>query len=253
MSRHINITTNLLPPPWQKFSYEEIMTRPDGQLINDGRSSRVYRFEDGGDVCFLKRYTYQKIHWQHCWQKSQVRREYENLEKIKQADLDCDTIEILAYGEQRRCRVLIDAFLLSREVAGNERLSLFLGSNRDHPQRQLVVEKVIQLGQKIIESGLAVTDLFFRNLVVVPKDAGLYLLDVQYCDRNRRRAEMKTYPQLWSNILLFFTLNEQNLAAKMLAPQLPYNLDELDTRAQRFLKKEKKRKAAELAFIENNC
>ncbi len=229
------------------------MTRPDGQLINDGRSSRVYRFEDGENVCFLKRYTYRKIHWQHCWQNSQVRQEFENLEKIKLADLGCETIEVLAYGEQRRCRILIDAFLLSREVTNNVRLSLFLGSNSDHPQRQLVVEKVIQLGQKIIVSGMAITDLFFRNLVVVPEDASLYLLDAQYCDHNRRRAELKTYPQLWSNILLFFTPEEQNLAAKMLLPHLPCNLKELNTRAQQFIRKETKRKAAEVAFIENNC
>ncbi|MCD6430506.1 MAG: hypothetical protein J7L57_04720 [Deltaproteobacteria bacterium] len=253
MPSHTIKQTAPLPLPWQKLSYKEIMTRPDGQLINGGRASRVYRFIDGNEVCFLKRYTYQKIHWQHCWQKSQVRREFENLEKIKRADLGCNTIEVLAYGEQRRCRILIDAFILSREVAGNERLSLFLGSNHDHPQRQLVVEKVIQLGQKVIESGLAITDLFFRNLVVVPKDAGLYLLDVQYCNRNRRRAEMKTYPQLWSNILLFFTPDEQNLAAKILLPHLPYNLNELELRAQQFSHKEKKRKATELAFIENNC
>jgi len=253
MSNHINIKTNLLPPPWQELSYAEIMTRPDGQLINGGRASRVYRFIDGKEVCFLKRYTYQKIHWQHCWQKSQVRREFENLQKIKQADLDCNTIEILAYGEQRRCRILIDAFLLSREVTDNERLSLFLGLNHDHPQRQLVVEKVTQLGQRIIESGLAITDLFFRNLVVVPKDANLYLLDVQYCARNRYRAKIKSYPQFWSNILLFFTPDEQNLAAKMLVPHLPYDLKELDTRAQPFIRKETKRKIAELAFIKNNC
>ena len=200
---------------------------------------------------FCKRYTYRKIHWQHCWQRSQVRREFENLEKIKRADLGCNTIEILAYGEQRRCRILIDAFLLSREVAGSERLSLFLGSNRDHPQRQLVIEKVLQIGQRIIESDLAITDLFFRNLVVIPKNAGLYLLDVQHCDRNRRRAEMKTYPQLWSNILLFCTPAEQGLAAERLVPHLPYDLNELTKRAQQFLRKEKKRKAAELAFMTN--
>ena len=228
------------------------MLRPDGQLINDGRSSRVYRFIDGEDICFLKRYTYRKIHWQHCWQKSQVRREFENLEKIKQAGLGCRTIEIMAYGEQRRCRVLKNAFLLSREVAGNVRLSLFLSSNSVHPQRELIVEKVIQLGQKIIESGLAITDLFFRNLVVVPKTASLYLLDVQYCKPNRQRAELKTYPQLWSNILLFFTHEEQNLAAKRLLPYLPCNLNELNMRARQFLRKETKRKIDELAFIENN-
>ncbi len=251
MSQQIKITTNHLPPPWSELSYTEIMARPNGQLINGGRSSWVYRFVDGENICFLKRYTYQKIHWRYCWQKSQVRREFENLEKIKRAQLGCKTIEILAYGEQRRCRILTDAFLLSREVADNERLSLFLCSNRDHPQRQLVVKNVIQLGQKIIESDLAITDLFFRNLVVVPKNADLHLLDVQYCDRNRQRAEIKTYPQLWSNILLFFTLEEQNQAAKMLTPHLPYNLDELNKRAQQFIYKEKKRKAAELAFIEN--
>ena len=64
---------------------------------------------------------------------------------------------------------------------------------------------------------------------------------------------MKTYPQLWSNILLFFTPDEQNLAAKILLPHLPYNLNELELRAQQFSHKEKKRKATELAFIENNC
>ena len=253
MSNHIAVPMTPLPLPWRELSYEEIMTRPKGQLINDGRSSRVYRFKDGENICFLKRYTYRKIHWQHCWQRSQVRREFDNLEKIKEANLGCKTIEILAYGEQRRCRILIDAFLLSREVPGNERLSLFLDAKTDHPQRQIVIKKTIQLGQKIIESGLAITDLFFRNLVVVPKDAGLYLLDVQFCDRNRRRAEMKTYPQLWSNILLFFTPDEQDLAAQMLAPRLPYNLNELNIRAQQFIRKETKRKAAELAFIESNC
>ena len=252
MSRQIITTATPSPPPWHELHYEEIMTRSGGQLINDGRSSRVYRFVDGGNVCFLKRYTYRKIHWQHCWQKSQVLREYENLKKIKQADLGCNTIEILAYGEQRRYRVLIDAFLLSREVYGSERLSLFLGSNYEHPQRQLVIEKVLQLGQKIIESGLAITDLFFRNIVVVPKDAGLYLLDVQRCDHNRRRAKMKTYPQLWSNILLFCTPSEQNQAAEILGPYLPYSLNELSTKAQRFMHKETKRKTIELAFTARN-
>ena len=228
------------------------MTRPNGQKINGGRSSQVHRFDDGENVCFLKRYTYRKIHWKDCWQESQVLREYENLKKIKQADLGCGTIEILAYGEQRRYRVLIDAFLLSREVCGSERLSLFLGSNYKHPQRQLVIEKVLQLGLEIIKSGLAITDLFFRNIVVVPKDADLYLLDVQRCDHNRRRAEMKTYPQLWSNILLFFTPAEQQQATEILGPHLPCSLDKLNTKAQQFIQKETKRKKIELAFMARN-
>ncbi len=253
MSQQIKITTNHLPPPWPELSYAEIMARTDGQLINDGRSSRVYRFVDGENICFLKRYTYRKIHWQHCWQKSQVQREFENLEKIKQAGLGCEIIEIMAYGEQRRCRVLIDAFLLSREVPDNVRLSLFLGANPDHPLRPLVIEKVLKFGEKVIESGLAITDLFFRNLVVVPKDARLYLLDVQDCPRNRRRAEMKTYPQLWSNILLFFTPGEQELASERLLPHLPYSLNELNVRSQQFIHKETKRQTNELAFVKNNC
>ncbi|MEA1921340.1 MAG: lipopolysaccharide kinase InaA family protein [Pseudomonadota bacterium] len=248
MSRQIITTATPLPPPWHELDYKEIMTRSGGRLINDGRSSRVYRFVDGESACFLKRYTYRKIHWQHCWQKSQVRREYENLKKIEQSDLGCGTIEILAYGEQRRGRVLIDAFLLSRAVEGGESLAHFLSLNGDHPQRKIVLEKLFRLGQEIIKSGLAITDLFFRNIVVVPEDAELYLLDVQRCDHNQRRARMKSYPQYWSNILLFCTPAEQKLAAETLLPHLPYDLNELSKRAQQFIHKEKKRKAAELAF-----
>lgn len=250
MSRHITLKTPALPPPWQKLSYQEIMTRSEGQLINDGRSSRVYRFADGKNVCFLKRYNYQKIHWQYCLQKSQVQQEYENLEKIKRANLGCDTIEILAYGEHRRCRVLIDAFLLSREVAGGESLALFLSINNNHPQRKVVLEKLFELGEKIIHSGLAITDLFFRNIVVVPKEVKLYLLDVQRCDHNQRRATMKSYPQYWSNILLFCTPEEQDVAAQILAPHLPYTLNKLTDKAQQFIPKERLRKSAELAFLD---
>jgi len=227
------------------------MTRPGGQLINDGRSSRVFRFIDGEDTCFLKRYNYHKIHLNHCWQKSQVRREYENLKKIKAADLGCKTIEILAYGEERYNLCLRTSFLLSRAVDKGESLSLFLNLNPHHQQRRTIIIKLLQLGQKIIKSGLAITDLFFRNLVIVPESATLYMLDVQRCDRNRNRAARKSYPQFWSNIMLFCTPEEQQLATEMLESVLPYSIEELHLKAQQFIAKEKKRQATELAFIKN--
>jgi hypothetical protein len=248
MSAKIKLTDPDIPLLWRELSYDEIMTRAGGLLINDGRASRVFRFTDGEDVCFLKRYNYHKIHWHHCWQKSQVRREYENLNKIKTAGLDCEIIEVLAYGEERHGLFLHSSFLLSRAVPKGESLSLFLGLNPFHPQRRAVIIKLLQLGQQIIKSGLAITDLFFRNLVVVPKSATLYILDVQRCDRNRRRARRKTYPQFWSNILLFCTPEEQQLAAEMLATVLPCSIKELHTQAQQFIVKEKKRQTAELAL-----
>ena len=250
MSTRIILTTPQLPLPWQKLSYDEIMTRPGGRLVNDGRSSRVFHFVDGDDSCFLKRYNYQKIHWHHCWQKSQVRREYENLEKIKQAGLSCETIEILAYGEQRHNRILKSSFLLSRAVEKGESLSLFLSLNRNHPQRRAIIANLLHLAQEIIGSGLAITDLFFRNLVVVPDSATLFMLDVQRCDRNRRRARRKSYPQFWSNILLFCTPEEQRLAAGKLASVLPYSIDTLHHETQPFLAKERKRQKTELAFAQ---
>ncbi|MCD6292084.1 MAG: hypothetical protein J7M09_01340 [Deltaproteobacteria bacterium] len=253
MAQRIIITTPLLPLPWSKLSYEEIMTRSGGQLINDGRSSRVFHFADKNATCFLKRYTYRKIHWKYCWQKSQVRREYENLKKIEQTGLDCGIIEILAYGEQRRRRVISDAFLLSREVTDGESLALYLSLNNDPAQRRIVLEKLFRLGQEIVKSGLAITDLFFRNIVVVPKTAELYLLDVQRCEYSKHRARVKSYPQYWSNVLLFCSPAEQTLAAKRLIPHLPYSTAELTKRAQQFIPKEKKRKAAELAFLAKNA
>ncbi|MBN2705558.1 MAG: hypothetical protein JXR89_03860 [Deltaproteobacteria bacterium] len=223
------------------------MNRSEGLLINGGRSSRVYRFIDKEGVCYLKRYTYDKIHWRYCWQKSQARKEYENLEKIKRAELGCGTIEILAYGEKRECRILRSAFILSREVAGSQRLSLFLNENQS-PQRKPVVDTIISFGVKLIHSGLALNDLYFRNILVIPENAAIYLLDLQHCAHNRKRARLKTYPQLWSDILLYFTPDEQAWAAARLAAELPYNLKELRRRAEKFLPREKKRKAAELAY-----
>ncbi len=237
-----------LPEPWQNFSYDKILFRPGGELINDGRSSRVFRFIDGENVFYLKRYLYHKVHWQHCWHKSQVKREFENLEKIKQAKLGCDTIEIIAYGENRRFRILTSAFLLSREIRKGERLSLFLSTKPDHPQRKPVIEKIISLAKNIVIQKIAITDYFLRNIVVVPQEAKLFLLDIQRCDRNRRRALKKSYPQLWSNILLFFSPEEQELAAQKLLPLLPYRRNELDILAQKFIPKEKKRKLSEITL-----
>lgn len=237
-----------LPEPWQSFSYDKILSRPGGELINDGRSSRVFRFIDGENVFYLKRYIYHKIHWQYCWQRSQVKWEYENLEKIKQAKLGCDTVEIIAYGEERRFRTLASAFLLSREVRNGERLSLFLSTKPDHPQRKPVIEKIIALAENIVTQKIAITDFFLRNIVVVPQEAKLFLLDVQHCDENRRRAFKKSYPQFWSNVLLFFSPEEQELAAQKLLPLLPYSRSKLDILAQKFMPKEKKRKLSEIAL-----
>lgn len=195
MTNHIKLTTTSLPVPWCELSYHEIMARSGGQLFNDGRASRVFRFSDGAETCFLKRYTYHKIHWSHCWQKSQVRREYENLNQIKQADLGCEIIDILAYGEQRQCRILKDCFILSRAVANGESLALFLSTQPNHPQRRVVLENLCQLAKTIIKRKLAITGLFFRNIVVVPEQSKLFLLDVQYFDNNQRRALNKSYPQ----------------------------------------------------------
>ncbi len=251
MSTKIILTAPALPPAWQKLSYDEIMTRPGGRLVNHGRSSRVFYFVDGNDACFLKRYNYRKIHWHHCWQKSQVRREYENLNKIKAAGLGCEIIEILAYGERRDKLCLKNSFHLSRAVENGESLSLFLSLNPNRPQRRAVIIKLLQLAREIIKSNLAITDLYFRNLVIVPDSVTLYMLDVQRCDRNRRRARRKTYPQFWSNILLFCTREEQQLAAGMLEPVLPYSINQLHRKARQFFLEEKKRQAAELAF--NKC
>jgi len=227
--------------------------RPGGQLIENGRSSRVFRFTDDQEVCFLKRYDYRKIHWSHCWHKSQVQREYENLERIKQTSLSCETIEILAYGEQRRWgRVLTDAFLLSRAVVDGESLAHYLGTKPYHPQRQDVLKNLFQLSREIIRSRLAITDLFFRNLVVVPAQATLFILDVQYCNHNQCRAQYKSYPQLWSNILLFCTPEEQKLAAKIIEPSLPFTMEKLNRRAQQFINKERKRQMAELDLSRGN-
>ncbi len=248
MAKKIIFKTDL-PEPWQSFSYDKILSRPGGELINDGRSSRVFRFIDGENVFYLKRYLYHKVHWQHCWQKSQVKREFENLKKIKRAKLSCDTVEIIAYGEKRHFRILISAFLLSREVRNGERLSLFLSTKPDHPQRKPVIEKIIALTQNIVIRKIAITDYFFRNIIVVPREAKLFLLDIQRCDKNQQRAFKKSYPQLWSNILLFFSPEEQELAAQKLLPLFPYSRSKLDILAQKFIPKEKKRKLSEITLV----
>lgn len=238
-----------LPAPWDELNYEAFMARPGGCLVNDGRSSRVYRFDDPETTCFLKRYRYRKIHWRHCWEKSQVVREYENLEKIRQAGLGCRTIEILAFGERRRFRALLDAFILSRAVPDGVRLSLFL-TDPTADNRAAVVEKLVAFGERVIESRLAITDLFFRNLVAVPETVELYLLDVQHCSYNRRRAAGKSWPQFWADCELFLTPEEKEFAATRLEKVLPEPFTALAERARAFIPKEERRRRQELELAD---
>jgi hypothetical protein len=239
-----------LPEPWAGLSYGGILARPGGELVNDGRSSRVHLFRDGPEACYLKRYRYRKIHWRHCFEKSQVQREYENLASFRRAGLACETIEILAWGERRRGRILLDAFLLSRAVPGGVRLSLFLANEPDHPCRAAVVEQVIAFGAQLIESRLALCDLFFRNLVVVPESARLHILDLQRCSfHNPGRAARKSWPQLWADIEIFFTPRERQQAAARFRPLLTAaGLAQMVSRARHFLPKERKRRAQEQAL-----
>ena len=239
---------NSLPSPWDSFSYAEFMNCRDGKLVADGRSSRVYLFTAGGERYFLKRYQYKKIHWRFCLEKSQVRREFENLEKLRRCNLPCRVIDVLAYGERRYYRTLVDAFLLSREVPGGERLSLFL-NHPDHPRRQSVLDALVGLVEEIMRQGLALTDFFFRNIIVVPEKAELYLLDVQRCDYSRRRAARKSYPQLWSNMLLFCTEDELRLARTRLSAEMSGGaMARLEKRARDFLPRERKRRREEIDF-----
>ncbi|MEA3332543.1 MAG: lipopolysaccharide kinase InaA family protein [Pseudomonadota bacterium] len=228
------------------------MERRGGRLVSGGRSSQVYLFCDSGERFFLKRYLYKKIHWNFCWQKSQVCREYENLEKIRRCNLPCGVIEILGWGEQRYFRTVIDAFLLSRELAGGERLSLFL-YDREDLRRQAVIKALVKLIEAIIDQGLALTDLFFRNIMVVPETAELYLLDVQYCNHSKRRALSKSYPQFWSNVLLFCTHEEQRQIEERLALRLAKKIHKVVERAHFFMPKERKRQQAESKSLEGIC
>ena len=223
------------------------MENPEGELVADGRSSRVYLFTAGGERYFLKRYQYRKIHWRFCLQKSQVCREFENLEKIRRCGLPCRIIDVLAYGERRYYRTLIDAFLLSREVPGGERLSLFL-NHPDHPRRPAVLDALIRLVGEVMRQGLALTDFFFRNILVIPEKAELYLLDVQRCDHSRRRAIRKSYPQFWSNMMLFCTEDELRLARTRLSAVWSGSMAALEEKAQGFLPREEKRRQEEMAF-----
>lgn len=154
---------------------------------------------------------------------------------------------MLAYGERRYFRTLVDAFLLSREVPGGERLSLFF-DHLDHPRRQPVFDALLELAGEIMRQGLALTDFFFRNIIVIPEKAELYLLDVQRCDHFRRRAYHKSYPQFWSNMLLFCTADELQLARTRLSIVLSEPVEFLEQRARAFISREKKRQQDELIF-----
>ena len=241
-------TSNSLPSPWCELSYSAIMERGGGELVSGGRSSQVYLFCDSGERFFLKRYQYKKIHWHFCWQKSQVCREYENLEKIRRCNLPCGVIDIIGWGEQRYFRTIIDAFLLSRELPGGERLSLFL-YNREDVRRQSVINALVDLLLAVVDQGLALTDFFFRNILVVPETAELFLLDVQYCDHSERRAFLKSYPQFWSNVLLFFTQEEQRQIEERLALRWPKKFHRVAERAQVYMAKERKRKLSESVHL----
>ena len=244
------VRTAPLPTPWNELSYTQIMTRSGGRLVNDGRSSRVHLFTDGNENCYLKRYRYRKIHWRHCFERSQVERETRNLEKFRRAEIKhCRTIEILAWGERRRGPILRDAFLLSRAVAGGVRLSLFLAAAPAHPRRTAVIARLVAFGAEVIRRRLALVDPYFRNLVVVPETAMLYILDLQRCARRPGLAARKSLPQFWADIEIFLTPAERERAEAAFRPLLPAGaFSRMRSRAALLIPKELKRRAQEEAL-----
>ena len=157
----------------------------EAQIIKRSDSSEVRRVVlqagDHAHTLIIKKYWVTKPSqlWSGFWRgtflgRSKVRREFENLERLRNRGLDAPTP--VAYGEERRCRWLLRSFLISECVAEPMSLDLFI---RDHlpslpveerrRARRELVQRLAEYTQRLHTQGFVHQDYFWRNIILTGK------------------------------------------------------------------------------------
>lgn len=186
MGRHDKVVIN---PDWQALlqthglnSVEAIYALRTGSIVKPGSATEVRRIalstHGSQRELYIKKYWYPTYgeRWSGFYRGtffgvSKVRREYENLARLRSWGLDAPTP--VAYGEERSAGWLRRSFLVSEGIHDPQSLDIFI---RDRvpalpaPERQPVCRELIQgladYTRRLHEHGFVHHDFFWRNILL---------------------------------------------------------------------------------------
>jgi tRNA A-37 threonylcarbamoyl transferase component Bud32 len=149
----------------------------DGQVVTHTHTTEVRRVELGDRAVFIKKYWVTKasqiisgVTRGAVFGKSKVRREYENLARLRAWGFDAPVP--VAYGEERRAGCLVRSCLISEAIPDARGLHVLIREgHRD-------VAKLADYIRRLHEHHFIHCDLFWRN-ILVPGNAldRFYLID----------------------------------------------------------------------------
>ncbi|MGD0650426.1 MAG: lipopolysaccharide kinase InaA family protein [Verrucomicrobiia bacterium] len=179
----------VIAPDWQELlhrhgldSMDTLYALHEGTVLKAGKATELCRveFNDAGvaRTLYIKKYWYptSRLRWSGFYRGtflgiSKVRREFENLARLRQWGLDAPAA--VAYGEERRERWLHRSFLISEGVPEPLSLDLFirdyLPSSADNERRRLrreIIERLADYTRRMHEHQFVHHDCFWRNILL---------------------------------------------------------------------------------------
>jgi tRNA A-37 threonylcarbamoyl transferase component Bud32 len=178
-----------IAPEWQELlrqrgllSVEAVYQLREGAVLKGGAATELRRLELRDDkqtrVLFIKKYWYPtfKLRWSGFYRgtflgTSKVRREFENLARLREWGLDAPAP--VAYGEERRNRWLYRSYLISEGVPSPMPLDLFIrdvlptmpARERRRQQTELL-QRLADYTRRMHEHHFVHHDYFWRNILL---------------------------------------------------------------------------------------
>jgi tRNA A-37 threonylcarbamoyl transferase component Bud32 len=190
-----------IAPEWQELlrqrgllTVDAVYRFHEGTVLKGGTATELRRVELRDErqthILYIKKYWYptSKLRWSGFYRGtffgiSKVRREYENLARLREWGLDAPAP--VAYGEERRNRWLYRSYLVSEGVPSPLPLDLFIrdvlptmsAPDRRKQQRELI-GKLADYTRRLHEHHFVHHDYFWRNILLSGKSfARFFLID----------------------------------------------------------------------------
>ncbi|HTS18356.1 MAG TPA: lipopolysaccharide kinase InaA family protein [Verrucomicrobiae bacterium] len=198
MAFHDSVT---IAPGWQEVlqrhalaTVDALYRLQDGEVLLGGKATELRRVELRDEketrVLYIKKYWYPtpRLRWSGFYRGtflgiSKVRREYENLARLRAWRLDAPAP--IAYGEERQNRWLHRSFLISEGVHSPTSLDLFICDilptmpvPEQRKQRTDLIQKLADYTRRMHEHHFVHHDYFWRNILLSERSLEhFYLID----------------------------------------------------------------------------
>jgi hypothetical protein len=189
----------MIAPEWQErlrqrglASVEAVYQLREGTILKAGAATELRRVEFSHEgqtrVLYIKKYWYptSRLRWSGFYRgtffgMSKVRREYENLARLRVWGLDAPAP--VAYGEERRNRWLYRSYLISEGVPWPLPLDLFIRDvlpTMPAPERQRqqteLLQRLADYTRRMHEHRFVHHDYFWRNILLSGKSLSHFFL-----------------------------------------------------------------------------